>query len=190
MKSTTVVWTRIDVSGHDAARLDEGPHLRELTGSAVFVENALPVSLDYRIVCGADWHTRTATVRGWIGTERVTIALAATESRWTLNGATRPAVDGCVDLDLNFSPSTNLLPVRRLALATGESAVVRSAWLRFPSLELEPLEQTYRRVSEQVYEYETDGFRARLTVDETGFPIEYGGLWRAIASARHGPSPE
>ena len=46
---------------------------------------------------------------------------------------------GCVDLDLNFIPSTTLLPVRRLGLAIGQSAEVQAAWLRFPGFTLVPI---------------------------------------------------
>ena len=47
-------------------------------------------------------------------------------------GADSRAVDGCRDIDLNFSPSTNVLPIRRLSLDVGDQAAVRAAWLRFP----------------------------------------------------------
>jgi hypothetical protein len=40
------------------------------------------------------------------------------------NGAAVSAVEGCIDIDLKYSPSTNLLPIRRLNLAIGESAEV------------------------------------------------------------------
>src|SRR5438093_248859 len=77
--------------------------------------------------------------------------------RWTPNGTECPAVAGCVDLDLNFSPSTNLLPIRRLDLPIGGRAAVRAAWLRFPGFTLEPLEQVYHRIDEGTYRYESAG---------------------------------
>ncbi len=86
---------------------------------------------------------------------------------WRLNGRDCPEVAGCIDLDLNFSPSTNLLPIRRLDLAIGQGAPVRAAWLRFPSFPLEPLDQLYRRVDDSHYRYESAGgeFTADLEVD-------------------------
>ncbi len=36
---------------------------------------------------------------------------------WRVNDAAVPAVAGCIDLDLGFSPATNLLPIRRAANA-------------------------------------------------------------------------
>ena len=89
-------------------------------------------------------------------------------------------MEGCVDVDLNFSPSTNLLPIRRLGLAVGEEADVRAAWLRFPSFSLELLDQRYRRTGDLAYHYESGGgsFRADLRVDAVGFVTDYA-VWRA-----------
>lgn len=102
-------------------------------------------------------------------------------SQWKLNGVERPEVAGCIDLDLNFSPSTNLLPLRRLSLAIGQEAKVRAAWLRFPSFALEPLDQLYRRTGEATYRYESAGgtFVAELEVNGAGFVVRYPGFWEA-----------
>jgi hypothetical protein len=104
------------------------------------------------------------------------------ESRWERNGEEAPDVAGAIDIDLNFSPATNLLPVRRLQLQLGESASVQAAWLRFPSLKLEKLEQTYTRTADDRYLYQSRGgaFTAELIVDAAGFPVLYPGGWEAI----------
>jgi hypothetical protein len=117
-----------------------------------------------------------------VGEKPIEVELAVdSASRWTLNGAERPEVVGCIDLDLNFSPSTNLLPLRRLGLAVGQEAKVRAAWLRFPSFALEPLDQLYRRIGESTYRYESAGgaFVAELEVNGAGFIIRYPGFWQA-----------
>jgi hypothetical protein len=89
-------------------------------------------------------------------------------------------VAGCIDIDLNFSPSTNLLPIRRLGLQVGEEASVRAAWLRFPSFRLEPLEQSYtRRETTYVYRNQDSGFTADLRVSPNGMVLDYEGLWIA-----------
>jgi hypothetical protein len=53
-----------------------------------------------------------------------------------------------------------------------ESAPVRSAWLRFPELRLEPLEQTYTRDAEQCFRYRAlidgESFIACLDTDVLG----------------------
>lgn len=154
-----------------------------LEGCAVFSEAGRPCRLDYRIECDAAWRTRAARICGWVGDESIALDLAADGARrWTLNGASCPAVAGCDDLDLSFSPSTNLLPLRRARLAVGQQVVVRSAWLRFPGCALELLEQTYERLGESTYRYVVVGgaFSATLEVDDVGLVVDYPGLWRRV----------
>lgn len=91
-------------------------------------------------------------------------------------------VGGALDLDLGFTPA-NTLPIRRLALDVGESAPVRSPWLRFPELRLEPLEQTHTREADLTFRYHAvvDGvpFIARLDTHAFGRVVRYEGLWEA-----------
>jgi hypothetical protein len=100
--------------------------------------------------------------------------------QWQLNGVEKPEVTGCIDLDLNFSPSTNLLPIRRLDLKIGQQAEVKAAWLRFPNFELEPLSQVYSRLDEFTWRYSSnDGkFVRNLKVNEFGLVTDYPGLWQ------------
>jgi hypothetical protein len=77
-----------------------------------------------------------------------------------------------------------LLPLRRLDLAVGRSAEVRSAWLEWPEVRLTPLVQRYHRRSETAYDYESDipdaeVFRAVLWVQPRGWVLDYAGLWQA-----------
>lgn len=178
-----ILWRRLDLPGFESARLwAQGPEPR-IHGTAVFLEGELPCRLDYRVVCDPQWRTRSATVSGWMGNEAVEIELLAGSGSWRLNGVEQAAVAGCLDVDLSFSPSTNLLPIRRLSLAVGQEAPVRAAWLRFPELVLETLEQTYRRLDDRTYRYESGGgtFMAELEVDELGLVTRYPGLWEAEA---------
>jgi len=182
MTSSSILWRRRDVPGHEAARLDSDNGLWKLSGSAVFAYQRQSCRLDYRILCDAAWRTSSARVAGWVGTDPIDIEIAAeSDGRWRFNGEVAAQVSGCVDLDLNFSPSTNLLPIRRLALAVGQEAVVRAAWLRFPSFQLEPLEQLYRRIAERTYRYESAGgrFTADLEVDAAGFVLRYADVWES-----------
>jgi hypothetical protein len=93
-------------------------------------------------------------------------------------------LQGCVDVDLGFSPVTSLLPIRRLNLALGSRAQVRAAWVRFPELTLEVLEQAYTRVGGATYLYESAGgaFQRELSVNAVGFVVEYPDYWRAEAT--------
>jgi hypothetical protein len=178
----TILWRRLDLPGHELARLAQRDDGWELRGTAVFAHGREPCELHYAVVCDAGWRTSSARVTGRIGERVVDLSIAVDGARrWACNGEEQPAVAGCDDIDLAFSPSTNLLPLRRLALAVGDEARVRAAWLPFPELELEPLEQLYRREGERVYRYESAGgsFERTLEVDDAGFVLDYPGLWHA-----------
>ena len=184
MKMESILWRGFVFQGHEACRLFSADRRRHLEGTAVFAYERQPCRLDYHVVCDEAWRTRTVTVGGWLGNTAVDIEIdTGLSRRWGLNGAAQPAVAGCVDIDLNFSPSTNLLPIRRLALAIGERAEVKAAWLRFPSLKLEPLSQHYRRLDETTYHYQSGGgeFTADLKVNASGFVVDYPGIWQTEA---------
>lgn len=176
-----MLWHRLDRPGHEAARLFFQNSRWHLTGTAVFAHDRQPCRLDYLVVCDSKWQTLSGKVMGWIGSETIDIeVLVDAARRWRLNGVEHPEVAGCTDLDLNFSPSTNLLPVRRLNLFVGQEGRVRAAWLRFPSLALEPLEQLYRRIDDTTYGYESAGgkFVTELQVNATGFVTHYPNFWQ------------
>jgi hypothetical protein len=59
---------------------------------------------------------------------------------------------------------------------------VTAAWVRFPDLAVEPLEQEYTRLDERRWRYQSRGgaFSAVLEVDEHGLVIDYGDLWERV----------
>jgi uncharacterized protein len=88
-----------------------------------------------------------------------------------------------VDVDLNVTPATNTLSLRRLNLEVGASAEVVAAWVRFPELTVEPLWQRYTRIAEDRYGYESDGgFTSELRVDELGLVVSYKGLFVRVSA--------
>lgn len=158
---TSILWRRLDTPGHEFAHLVDG----RLDGAALFLHEGAPVSLSYEVTWDDEWRSLAAWVQGWVGAQRIEVEA-------------RP-LPGCVDLDLNFSPSTNMLPIRRLSLAIGQSADVRATWLRFPSFKVEPLEQRYTRLSESTYRYESAGgtFVREIEVNEHGLVTRYPGFF-------------
>jgi hypothetical protein len=180
----SILWRRLDQPGHESALLDFHHSCWRLTGTAVFAHKHQPCRLDYLVVCNSDWQTVSGKVVGWVGNDAVEIELAVDSAhRWLLNGTECRQVAGCIDLDLNFSPSTNLLPIRRLRPAIGEEVEVKAAWLRFPSFTLEPLAQRYHRIDAATYRYESAGgrFVADLQVNEVGFVTRYPNFWQVEA---------
>lgn len=185
MTNRSILWRGIHIRGHEACRLYSVETEWRLEGTAVFSHEGRACRLSYSIACDSSWNTLNGVVSGWLDGEVVNVELSVdADRRWKMNGVHRAEIDGCVDLDLNFSPSTNLLPIRRLNLGVGQQAEVKAAWLRFPSFKLEPLSQVYTRLDEFTYRYSSRGgeFVADLIVDDVGFVTNYPGLWEAERS--------
>ena len=175
-----IFWRRLDLPGHEFATIKQRDDGWELSGVALFSHHGTPARLDYRVMCEASWRTKSAQIAGVIGDQEINLHVSVdSERKWFLNGTECPAVAGCLDIDLGFSPSTNLLPIRRLALERGQEAEVRAAWLPFQSLAFELLPQLYKRESETTYRYESGGgvFVRVLEVNAVGFVTNYPGLW-------------
>jgi hypothetical protein len=182
MKDQSILWSRVDTKGLEAARVyadDDGWYL---DGAAIFLYEGSPTRIEYLIECDPDWRTMSATLDGWLGEEVIAHEIEVSESGiWYLDDEEIKEVEGCVDIDLNFSPITNLLPLRRLGLEIGESKSVSAAWLRFPSFTLERLDQRYTRLDETTIKYESRGgeFVRSLRVNSDGLVLEYPDYWLA-----------
>ena len=191
---TAALWRRLDVPGHDACRLDEAEDGWILYGAAVFRLDGAPARLDYFVNCDRAWRARSASVEGWVGAQPIAITIArAADGRWLLDDEPVPGLDDCIDVDFGFTPATNVLQLRRVALAVGEAANVPVAWLDVPANTLERLEQRYHRSTGTTYDYESrfpavriprlaarslrDDYHAVLETTSDGFVRRYPGLW-------------
>ena len=178
------LWSPVGAPGAEYCVVSRSRAGWRVRGSVVAVVNDEPLRVEYQITCASDWRTRGVRVETFAGDERRSLHMTASEGRWLLPTGERADLRGCVDVDLGVTPMTNTLPIRRLRLAVGERARVTAAWVRFPSLELRPLAQTYTRLGERAYRYESDtGFRADLEVDEQGFVVSYPGGWQRYLPA-------
>lgn len=176
----SIIWRRLDAPGHEWAQGSADDTGCRFYGTSIFLDDGKRCFLEYVIECDTDGETISAEVEGEVGDDHIELEiLVGSDGVWTLNEEEIREVAGCVDIDLNFSPVTNALPIRRLKLAVGASQKVAAAWLRFPSFRLERFEQTYTRVDENIFHYESrDGeFETHLTVDEHGIVTDYPGLW-------------
>ncbi|MFS2099082.1 putative glycolipid-binding domain-containing protein [Variovorax sp. Varisp85] len=180
----SILWRRLDVPGHDACRLERNASAWQLDGAAVFrLEDGRNGQLHYRVRCDLHWHTQWGTVRGWLGDSAVDLSIARdAHGRWKLNDEAVPDLSHCVDLDLGFTPATNLLQLRRLNLAKGEGADAPAAWVDLDGGGvLSELMQRYERRSDTEYAYEAKRFdyAATLGVTQDSFVRDYPRLWVA-----------
>jgi hypothetical protein len=180
----SILWRRLDVPGHDACRLERNASAWQLDGSAVFrLEDGRPAALNYRVRCDLHWHAQWGTVRGWVGDSAVDVSIARdAHGHWKLNDEAVPDLSHCVDLDLGFTPATNLLQLRRLNLAQGEGADAPAAWLDVEGGGgLSELMQRYQRTGDGSYAYVSKRFDYAETLGVNGdcFVHDYPRLWVA-----------
>jgi hypothetical protein len=194
----TLLWERIESPGSDWCALERKPDGWRLQGIALAEVAAMPVMVHYAIALAPDWSTRTVEIAMRLGDTikpRELKLIVAPDQRWQIER--EPSLDpsmlqdepialhGLTDVDLGITPATNTLPIRRLDPAIGESVAVTAAWVRFPELTIEPLPQTYTRLAERRYRYESAGgaFVAAIEVDDLGLVTTYEGGWRRVAAS-------
>lgn len=174
-------WRALHCEGEDKCRLVEAPEGWMLIGHARFRDKSGDHALDYVVRCDADWHTLTADLSGLAPGGELGVHIARGAEGWTLDGMAQPGVEAAMDIDLSFTPATNLMPTRRLMASDGVEVSGQAAWLSFPVMSLRPLDQTYRRngVSSIAYAAEQTGYRTELEINNAGFVTHYPGLWQA-----------
>lgn len=179
-ESTTIAmahWRRLDREGTDRCTLAQVHMGWMLSGQAIWRDDGAESTLTYAVRCGPDWRSLSADITGNCNGRRVNIRIAQGASGWEMNNEPQEVDDDCLDIDLSFTPATNLLAIRRLAARGNGDSSCAAVWL-VPELDrLERLDQSYTR-REDGYDYTAStGFSARLAVHPTGFVTCYPGYW-------------
>jgi len=179
-----LLWRRLDQPGLEYFALAQDEQDWTLSGTIVVPLDGEPVLARYRVVCDRDWRTRAVAVSLASGAAERTLDLTVDDrQRWWRDGEELPTLRGCVECDIELTPATNTLPIRRLDLPVGASQELVAAWVRCPELRVEPLPQRYTRLASDRYRYESRGgrFVAELTVDDLGLVRRYGNIWERVS---------
>lgn len=174
----TAFWRRLDVPGHDAATVRQMADGYELLGQSVFLDPRGPTALRYVLTLHPDWSTKEGRITGFIGERHINDHIARTPEGWTFNGRNCGMAD-ILDLDLGFTPATNMLQLKRVSLAIGQSAEFDVAWMEAGDEDLQRLLQVYSRATEFEYPYQSPqgGYRETIVLDPNGFAAVYPSLW-------------
>lgn len=180
MATQRVTWRRTDELATDEhATLTVRDSGLALVGTIIGADGGVPIRVEYRLMTDGAGLTTGVHVRQLRAFEQRTLTIdRSAKGIWSVDGAAAPALRGCTDIDLELSPSTNTLPIRRLHLAIGASQTVKVAWVRFPDLVVEPSDQTYTRLDDVTYRYASGDFTAELVVDDAGLAAAYAGWQR------------
>ena len=179
----TVLWTRRDQVSLEYFELREAAEDVRLSGTILTSHEGQPLRVAYTVYCDREWATRSVRVAvDYASTSRDLVLTVDDQRRWWSEGKELAGIAGCTDVDISLSPSTNTLPIRRLSLAPGESSDVVAAWIRFPDLVIERLQQRYQRTGESLYRYSSNGgaFTANIEVDDLGLVVRYPPAWERV----------
>jgi uncharacterized protein len=201
----TVMWTLPNEPGSEIVHVTGTPGDGwRCRGHVHLIENGDPVRIAYLVLLEEDWTLRYADVelyrgpgesryvqllvdpdlpgRGWQRREATSRETAPELEFEPLSG-----LDDIIDIDMEFTPLTNTLPIRRLAPRVGQGFDVTAAWVRFPSLTVEPLSQHYERTATGRYHYSAHtGYETDIEVDDLGLVVRYGDVWERVASVDAG----
>jgi hypothetical protein len=177
-----VLWHCSSLASSEYATLteDNGPRMR---GIAVLPLGDEPCHIDYDVLCGQDWVPRSCRFNVTLSRDVRRVELRHDErGDWELNGIAAPHLKGCSDIDLGWTPATNTVPIRRLDLEVGETAVIVAAWVRFPELDVIANPQHYTRMAADRWRYRSGEYHFELRTDpSSGLVLQYGDdLWRAV----------
>jgi hypothetical protein len=179
-----VAWRRIDVNGLGIARFessDDGELWCQGQEIVIFGRRRWG-GVEFNALLDAEGRTRSFEASAISDRGGSGVWLLREGQSWKRNGRRgMPRLYGCADVDVVATAATNTFPIRRLSLKVGQAKTIPVAWIDVPSLRVRRIEQTYRRVAKDVYEYSTATFGpARLTVDEDGIVIDYEGFAERI----------
>lgn len=177
-------WRRIDRPGLEALTVERREGVLAVRGDLILVLDDGALEVDYRLTYSLDWRFLRGAVRSTEGSVPRTLEFVRGDAEdWRVDGAPRPDLAGCSDVDLMVTPFTNTPPLWRLDPPSGAACSLRVAWVRFPELTVTPVRQEYVRLGEVeppkrfLYRNLETGFEDELEVDEHRLVVAYG-PWR------------
>ena len=178
-----LIWQHLDQPGWEHVRVqDDHPGWTVFDSIFVRHHNGQVLRGGYTLVTDKKW--RTLEVRLMVETQPGSMEgihlLTEGDGRWMdANENPMQELDGCIDVDIQWSPLTNTLPVNRLPLVKGEEHTINVAYISLPELVVKPVVQRdFRSDGETVrYASQARDFERELTVDADGYVTSYPDLF-------------
>jgi hypothetical protein len=181
-----IVWSTWEGDGLEHLRLNDTSDGGIVADSALIaiVEDVV-YRVRYRARIDAGWRTRSV----WVdvedpeGTRRTVALIGDGDGNWTdTAGEPRLDLQGCIDIDIQVTPFTNSLPIRRLSIGPDQVEPISVVYISIPSLDVTPIVQRYTGLAEDRYRYEsmTREFVRDLEVDADKLVVTYPDLFRRV----------
>ncbi len=186
-----VIWIPWEGPGLEHLRLAERGDSMYADGLVIGTYEAGVFRLMYKITCDISWKVSRVYLSLIGGNGELELSADGVGHWVDEKGVPIPGLDGCFDVDINGSPFTNTLPIRRLRLQPGRSADMSMVYIYVPTLQVRRTMQRYTCLESGpdggLYRFEAlqSGYTALLTVDASGLVVEYPQLFRRSWSSEY-----
>ncbi|MFN8528937.1 MAG: putative glycolipid-binding domain-containing protein [Anaerolineae bacterium] len=187
--TTEILWQTVQEPGLEHLSLDVYEQGASADGSIIGISDGQPFRLRYVIQTDSAFQIKSAQVSIREPFTRQIELRRDAFGVWTDKlGLELPHLNGCVDLDLETTPFTNTLPIRRLNWKIGETQQIEVAYIHAPSLTVSRVVQHYTCLEMSPdgglfrFESRANNFTADVRVDAYGLVVEYGNLWKRVHS--------
>lgn len=183
-----IVWATWEGDGLEHLRLNNTSDGGFVADSALIavVENTA-YRIRYRAKIDANWKTRSiwVDVEDPDGTRRTVALIGDGEGNWTdTAGEPRLELQGCLDIDIQATPFTNTLPIRRLNIQVDQVEPISVVYFAIPSLDVTPEVQRYTGLPGGAYRFEglSSNFTRDIEMDDEKLVTTYPDYFRQIWS--------
>ena len=183
LSPTVARWRSWDGDGLEQVQLRPTGSGIAISSVVIGMRNKTGYGVRYAFTCNHDWTIASLDLET-VDSQRVAVR-SERAGTWTdAEGHALPAFDGCHGIDLEGSPVTNTLALRRLDLTPADGPVEQKM-LYVPFDNFAPFVDEQRYVCRETgrrYRYEAvDGsFDAEIEVDEDGLVVSYPPLFRRM----------
>jgi len=182
MQSSQIIrrWRRVDEPGLELVAVSSTPSALTVRSTLIHAGEE-GFGLRYRWDLDTSWRTRTLHIERTDAVEKSLVIERTGDMSWRVDGADRPDLAGCHEVDVSATPFCNGLAIRRLGDAGGD---LLALFVDAPALSCQPSRQRYEplgpRASRYVDKGVSAGFTARLDLDEEGLVAKYEHLFEAL----------
>jgi hypothetical protein len=184
---TNILWTGREYYSLENCLVTNTGSGSEISSVIVGKYNNLIYRVDYTIRTNQNWETVFTEISYRHNNASDHFVFEGDgKGNWSRNGAPAAGFAGCLDVDIPLTPFTNSLPINRLKLTDNEEREIQVIYIDLLETEIKLVRQKYTRLSKAEYHYENipNDFEAKITVDESGFVIDYPSLFVQAASVK------
>lgn len=177
-----VLWRRIlDDRSDEFCAVRQQEDEAELEGTSIGLTSALePFCCSYKILTNSALSkSRQLCISYLSPTGTRLLSMSRSNGGWKVE-ADEPFFIVADEIDLEWSPLTNMFPLRRMLEQGLMRLELKAAWVRMPDLRIERATQCYEWIDSLTARYINleSGFTALIRHDGEGFPLDYEGVWQ------------